>query len=46
MADTLQVDVAGWGAALSDALASTGGELSAAERAWADEVLEHGAGAA
>lgn len=35
-------DVAGWGSALSEALASTGGELSARERAWADSVLEHG----
>lgn len=32
-------DVAGWGAALSEALTSTGGELSAKERAWADGVL-------
>jgi Arc/MetJ-type ribon-helix-helix transcriptional regulator len=41
-------DVAGWGSALSEALASTGGELTAQERAWADSVLEHGrqAGAA
>lgn len=41
-------DVAGWGAALSEALASTGGELSAQERGWADGVLGHGqrAGAA
>lgn len=41
-------DVAGWDAALSEALASTGGELSAQERAWADTVLGHGqhAGAA
>lgn len=41
-------DVAGWGSALSQALASTGGELSAEERAWADGVLDHGrqAGAA
>lgn len=34
-------DVAGWGSALSEALASTGGELSAQERAWADGVLDH-----
>lgn len=34
-------DVAGWGAALSEALSSTGGELTAHERAWADEVLDH-----
>ncbi len=41
-------DVAGWDAALSEALASTGGGLSAQERAWADSVLSHGehAGAA
>lgn len=41
-------DVAGWGAALSEALVSTGGELSAQERAWADGVLGRGqhAGAA
>ncbi|CAN5562876.1 hypothetical protein BH24ACT13_BH24ACT13_02990 [soil metagenome] len=41
-------DVAGWDTALSEALASTGGELSAQERAWADTVLDHGkhAGAA
>jgi Arc/MetJ-type ribon-helix-helix transcriptional regulator len=35
-------DVAGWGSALSEALAGTGGELSAQERAWADSVLDHG----
>lgn len=34
-------DVAGWGSALSEALANTGGELSAQERAWADGVLDH-----
>ncbi len=34
-------DVAGWGSALSEALASTGGELSDKERAWADSVLDH-----
>ena len=41
-------DVAGWAAALSEALARTGGELSAHERAWADGVLDLGqqAGAA
>lgn len=33
-------DTAGWNAALSEALASTGGELSAQERAWADSVLK------
>ncbi len=38
-------DAAGWSAALNDALASTGGELSSQERAWADGILEHGAGA-
>jgi Arc/MetJ-type ribon-helix-helix transcriptional regulator len=32
-------DVAGWGAMLAEALATTGGDLSAEERAWADEVL-------
>ncbi len=32
-------DVAGWGALLAEALWETGGELSAGERAWADEVL-------
>jgi len=35
-------DVAGWSSALSEALASTGGELSAQERSWADSVLDHG----
>lgn len=35
-------DVGGWGSALSEALAGTGGELSAQERAWADNVLDHG----
>lgn len=35
-------DVVGWASALSEALASTGGELSAPERAWADSVLDHG----
>lgn len=41
-------DAAGWNAALDEALASTGGELSAQERAWADGVLSPGqdAGAA
>lgn len=33
-------DVAAWGTALSEALVSTGGELSAQERAWADGVLD------
>ena len=32
-------DVAGWGAMLADALAKTGGDLTAEERAWADEIL-------
>ena len=32
-------DVAGWGAMLGHALAETGGPLSAAERAWADDAL-------
>ncbi|MGQ0630960.1 MAG: hypothetical protein ACT4P1_07945 [Sporichthyaceae bacterium] len=32
-------DEAGWGAMLADALRATGGELTAAERAWADEAL-------
>lgn len=32
-------DVAGWGAMLADALADTGGALSAEERGWADGVL-------
>lgn len=35
-------DVAGWDAALHDALMNTGGELSAQERAWADSVLRNG----
>jgi Arc/MetJ-type ribon-helix-helix transcriptional regulator len=41
-------DVAGWGSALGEALASTGGELTAQEQAWADTVLGNGrqAGAA
>lgn len=34
-------DVAGWGALLADALAETGGQLTAEERAWADEALGH-----
>ena len=32
-------DVAGWGAMLAEALAETGGPLTADERAWADESL-------
>lgn len=35
-------DVAGWGAMLADALERTGGDLTAEERAWADEVLGSG----
>jgi Arc/MetJ-type ribon-helix-helix transcriptional regulator len=35
-------DVAGWGAMLAEALGRTGGEMSAEERAWADEVLGTG----
>lgn len=32
-------DVAGWGALLASALDQTGGPLTRAERAWADDVL-------
>ncbi len=32
-------DVAGWGALLAQALDQTGGPLSSAEKAWADEAL-------
>lgn len=32
-------DAAGWGAMLDEALAATGGPLTADERAWADDVL-------
>ena len=32
-------DVAAWEVTLNEALASTGGDLSAQERAWADGVL-------
>ena len=32
-------DVAGWGAMLAEALQQTGGDLTAEERAWADEIL-------
>lgn len=35
-------DVAGWGALLAEALAQTGGDLSAEERAWADRILGTG----
>ena len=33
------LDVAGWGATLAEALAGTGGPLTASEREWADGVL-------
>ena len=33
-------DVAGWGAMLAAALAETGGELTADERAWAANALD------
>ncbi len=33
-------DVAGWGAMLAEALASTGGAISTEERNWADGVLQ------
>jgi Arc/MetJ-type ribon-helix-helix transcriptional regulator len=36
-------DLAGWDAVLGEGLASSGGELSADERAWADRVLGIGA---
>jgi len=32
-------DVAGWGAALAEALRESGGALTSDERRWADEVL-------
>jgi Arc/MetJ-type ribon-helix-helix transcriptional regulator len=32
-------DVAGWGALLAEALAQTGGAVTAEERVWADEIL-------
>ena len=35
-------DVAGWGAMLAEALAQTGGDLTADERAWADRILGTG----
>lgn len=35
-------DVAGWGAMLAQALAQTGGDLTADERAWADRILGGG----
>ena len=37
-------DVAGWGAMLAEALRDTGGEVTAEERAWADDVLGAGGG--
>jgi hypothetical protein len=37
-------DVAGWGALLASALDKTGGPLTRAERAWADEVLTKSTG--
>jgi Arc/MetJ-type ribon-helix-helix transcriptional regulator len=33
------LEVAGWDAALGDALRGTGGAITDAERAWADQVL-------
>lgn len=35
-------DVAGWGAILAEALAQTGGHLTADEREWADRILGAG----
>jgi len=35
-------DVAGWGAVLAEALAATGGGLTAEERKWADGMLGTG----
>ncbi|HVF76001.1 MAG TPA: hypothetical protein VM938_13235 [Acidimicrobiales bacterium] len=32
-------DVAGWGAMLAEALTQSGGELSADEKAWADQII-------
>lgn len=43
---TVLDDVAGWGALLADALRDTGGPLTDAERAWADEILGGGTGTA
>lgn len=37
-------DVAGWGAMLAEALRDTGGEVTAEERVWADDVLGTGGG--
>jgi Arc/MetJ-type ribon-helix-helix transcriptional regulator len=39
-------DVAGWGAVLAEALASTGGDLTEEERRWADRILSGTAGGA
>jgi Arc/MetJ-type ribon-helix-helix transcriptional regulator len=36
-------DLAGWEAVLADGLATTGGDLTDEERAWADTVLGTGA---
>ncbi len=35
-------DIAGWGAMLAEALARTGGDLTAQERRWADRLLGTG----
>lgn len=35
-------DLAGWQALLAEALANSGGPLTEAERAWADQVLSSG----
>jgi Arc/MetJ-type ribon-helix-helix transcriptional regulator len=35
-------DVAGWSEMLAEALAKTGGDLTADERAWADRILGTG----
>ncbi len=39
--ETALHDAAGWEEMLKDALQASGGPLSKAERAWADEVLGH-----
>ncbi len=36
-------DVTDWDAILAEALATTGGELTAEERRWADRILQGGA---
>jgi Arc/MetJ-type ribon-helix-helix transcriptional regulator len=41
---TMLDDVAGWGALLAEALRETGGPLTDAERAWADEILRSNRG--